>query len=80
MKLVGLAAVHHERNGLGRFAERDRQEPGGQRIERAGMAGALGLEQALDHAHRVGRGHAHRLVENAPAVNVALDALGLLLA
>ena len=38
---VGLAAVHHERHGLGRLAERDRQTAGGERIERAGMAGAL---------------------------------------
>ena len=37
---VALAAVHHERNGLGRLAERDRQAAGGQRIERAGMSGA----------------------------------------
>ena len=42
---VALAAVHDERDGLGRLAERDRQEARGERIERAGMAGALGLEQ-----------------------------------
>ena len=41
-KAVELAAVHDERNGLGRFAERDRQRAGGERIERAGVAGALG--------------------------------------
>ena len=40
---VGLAAVHDERHGLGRFAERDRQTAGSERIERAGVAGALGL-------------------------------------
>ena len=44
---VGLAAVHHERNGLGRLAERDRQAAGGERVERAGVAGALRLEQPL---------------------------------
>ena len=38
---VDLAPVHHERHGLGRFAERDRQAAGGERIERAGVAGAL---------------------------------------
>ena len=38
---VDLAAVHHEGHGLGRLAERDRQAAGGERIERAGMAGAL---------------------------------------
>ena len=40
---VDLAAIHHERHGLGRFPERDREQAGGQRIERAGVAGALGL-------------------------------------
>src|ERR1700709_478535 len=39
-KAVALAAVHYKRNRLGGLAERDRQAPGGQRIERAGMARA----------------------------------------
>ena len=77
-ELVELAAVHDERNGLGRFAERDRQAAGSERIERAGVAGALGREQALDDADRMGRGHADRLVEHEPAVHVALVALELL--
>ena len=38
---VALAPVHHERDGLGRLAERERQEARGERIERAGVAGAL---------------------------------------
>src|SRR6516162_7513839 len=46
---IGLAAVDHERHGLGRFAESNRQAAGGERIERAGMTGALCGEQALDH-------------------------------
>ena len=46
VKLIDLPPVHHEGNGLGRLAERDRQEAGGQRVERAGMAGLLGVEQA----------------------------------
>src|SRR6185295_19048200 len=71
---VALAAVHHEGNRLGGFAERNRQAAGGERIERAGMAGALGLEQALEHGDRVRRGHADRLVEHHPAMNVALVA------
>ena len=74
---IELAAVHDEGNGLGRFAERDRQGAGGERIERAGMAGALGPEQPLHDAHRVGRGHADRLVEHDPAVHVALVALAV---
>ena len=45
---IALAAVHHEGDGLGGLAERDRQAAGGQRIERAGVAGALGREQPLD--------------------------------
>src|SRR5450759_4078902 len=76
---VALAAVHHERDGLGSLAERDRQAPGGERIEGSGMAGALGLEQPLHHRDRVGRGHADRLVEHDPAVDVALVAPGLVI-
>ena len=38
---VVLAAVHDEGHGLGRLAQRDRQHAGGQRIERAAMAGLL---------------------------------------
>ncbi len=75
---VELAPIHDEGNGLGRFAERDRQRPGGERIERAGMAGALGFGQALDDADGMGRRHADRLVEDDPAVHVALVAAELL--
>ena len=71
---IAFAAVHHERDGLGGFAERDRQAAGGERIERAGMAGALGLEQPFHHRDRLGRGHADRLVEHDPAMDVALVA------
>ena len=77
---VELAAVHDEGDGLGGFAERDRQTAGSERIERAGVSGALGLEQSLHHADRVGRGHADRLVENDPAMDVALVAFELLMA
>jgi hypothetical protein len=76
--VVDLASLHDERNGFGRFPQRDRQYPGGERIERAGMAGALRLEQALDHADRMRRAHAYRLVEHDPAVHVALLALARL--
>src|SRR3954470_10570284 len=74
---VALAAVHHKGNRLGGLAERDRQAAGRQRIERAGVAGALGLKQALEHGHRMRRGHADRLVENHPAVDGALVAARL---
>ena len=71
---IALAAVHHERNRLGGFPERDRQPAGSQRIEGAGVAGALGLEQPLHHRDRLRRGHADRLVEHHPAMDVALVA------
>src|SRR6266850_1203028 len=74
---IALATVHHERNGLGGLAERDRQAAGGERIEGAGMAGALGLEQPFHDRDRLGRGHADRLVEHDPAVDVALVAARL---
>jgi len=74
---VALAAVHDEGDGLGGLAKSNGQGAGGQRIEGAGVAGALGVEQPLHHRDRVGRGHADRLVEHHPAVDVA--ALALLL-
>src|SRR6185312_4709840 len=64
----------HERDRLGGFAERDRQAARRQRIERACMAGALGLEQPLEYGDRMSGGHADRLVEDHPAVDVALVA------
>src|SRR5712671_2435500 len=76
---VGLAAVHDERDGLGRFAKRDWQAAGGERIERAGVSGALAREQPLDGADRLRRGHADRLVEHDPTMHVALLAAELLL-
>ena len=64
---VGLAPVHDERHGLGRLAERDRQDARGERVERAGMAGLLGEERALHHRDRMRRRHADALVEHDPA-------------
>ncbi len=74
---VDLAPLHDERDGLGRLAERDREQARRERVERAGVAGALGLEYTLHHAHRMGGRHAHGLVEHEPAVHVALLALAL---
>src|ERR1019366_5295741 len=76
-KAITLAAVHHERNRLGGLAHGDRKPAGGERIERAGVAGAPGLEQPLHDRDRMGRGHADRLVEHDPAMDVALVAPGL---
>src|SRR5258708_27504366 len=74
---VALAPVHHERDGLGGFAERKRQQTRRERIERAGVTRAARLEQPLDHRDRVGRCHSDRLVEDDPAMYVALLALVL---
>src|SRR5262245_920814 len=76
-ELIDLASIHHERDGLGRFPERDREQTRSERVERAGMAGALGAVEPLRHAHRMGRGHADRLVEHQPAVHIAFLALAL---
>ena len=67
---VGLGAVDHERHGLGRLAEGDRQDAGGQRIERAGMARLLRVEEPLDRADApASRSCPRRLVEDQPAVD-----------
>jgi len=62
-----LGAVHHIGHGLGGLAESDRQHAGGQRVERAGMPGLLGLEEPFRLRHCFRRAHAHRFVENDPA-------------
>ena len=51
---VAFLAVLHERDGFGRFTERDREDAGGQRIERAGMTGLFRIEQELEPANRLG--------------------------
>ena len=53
---IDLAAVLDEGDGLGRFAERDRQAAGGERVERAGMAGAWPRTAASPTRDRVRRG------------------------
>src|SRR6266403_1017631 len=47
--------------------------------EYCGGAGALGGKQPLHDRHRMGRGHADRLVQHHPAMHVALVAPGLAL-
>jgi hypothetical protein len=66
---IGFFAILHERHGLGRLAEGDGQDAGGKRVERAGVAGFLGVEQALELGDRLGRGQADRLVEHDPAID-----------
>ena len=66
---IDLLRLHHEGDGLGRLAQGDGQDAGGQRIERARVTGLLGVEQAADLRHGLGRAHAERLVETDPAVD-----------
>src|SRR5262249_53431759 len=73
---IGFAAIKDERDGLRRFAKRNRQTSRRQWVERSGMAGAARGEQVLDHRDGMSRGHADRLVKHEPAVNVALLPLG----
>ena len=51
---VGLARIHHERDGLGGFAQGDRQDSCGQGVKRAGVAGLLRLEKTPHPAHPLG--------------------------
>src|SRR5258708_15384506 len=44
-KAIALAAVHHERNGLGGLAQGDRQAPGDWRSQRPGVAPRVGREK-----------------------------------
>lgn len=78
-EVVNLVAVEHPAGELGRLADRDRQHPGRQRIERAAMADlpflraaqnlALGPQRALHCADRLGRAKAMGFVEDDPAVH-----------
>ena len=75
-EIVDLVAVEHPSGELGRFADRDRQDAGRQRIERAAMAdlafaSATVAQGALDGADRLRRAEAMRFVENDPAVHCA---------
>ena len=67
---IGFFPILHERHGLGRLAECDGQDAGRQRVEGPAMPGLGGLEQAPDSAHRLGRSHAGRLVQNQPAIDL----------
>ena len=66
---IDLLRLHHEGDGLGRLAEGDGQDAGGQRIKRAGVPGLLGVKQAADLGDGLGGAHAERLVETDPAVD-----------
>src|SRR5690606_8268762 len=66
---VALARIHDEGDGFGRFAERDGQDTGGQRVECACMPGLLRIEKAAHLVHHIGRGGAGRLVNDDPAMD-----------
>src|SRR5690606_22258633 len=66
---IDLAAIHDVGHGLGGVAERDRQHAGGKRIERAGMARLLRLEEPLDLGDGLRGAEIERLVEDKPAGN-----------
>ena len=69
----GIALVRGEQfpGKLGRLAEAERQQPGSHRVERAGMSGLGGIEQAPDLLQGGVGGHAGRLVEQQDAVDPA---------
>src|ERR1700737_4655626 len=69
-KAIDFFAILNERHGLCRLAKSDRQNPRGERVERAGMSRLLGVEYALQPRYRMGRGHPRRFVEHDPAMNV----------
>ena len=66
---VGFLAIDGKRDGLCRFAERDRQDSGGERIERARVTSLLRVEEALHPGERVRAGQPERLVEDEPAID-----------
>src|SRR5699024_2159463 len=66
---VGFLAIHGKGDGLGRLAECDWKYAGGERIESAGVAGFLRIEQALHAGERMRAGQPQRLVEDEPAVD-----------
>src|SRR5579883_59094 len=67
---IGLFAILNEGHGLRRLAESDRQDTRGERIERAGVTRLFSIEHALQPGDRMGRGHADRLVERDPAIDL----------
>lgn len=44
---ISLLGIQHETREFGRFAKTYRQKPGRERIQRAGVSGFFGVEQAL---------------------------------
>ena len=76
-RLVTLVGIEKILGELGRLAEAQRQHPGGQRVEAAGVAGLLGIEQPADFLQCLVGTHAARLVEHQDAADGAADTLHL---
>jgi hypothetical protein len=70
-RLIGLVRIEQILRKLGGLAEAQRQQPGRQRIERAGMAGLVGAQQPLGADQRIVRRQPERLVEQQHAMHVA---------
>ncbi len=67
--VVALIGIQQILGKLGRLAEAQRQHAGGQRIEAAGVAGLLGIEQPAHFLQRGVGAEALRLVENQDAAD-----------
>ncbi len=68
---IGLSRAQQQPGQLGRLAEAQRQQAGGQRIQATGMAALLGTEQPPRRLQRRVGTHAGRLVEQHDAVEAA---------
>ena len=66
---VFLFGIHRPLAGLGGLAQRNRQDARGERVERAAMAGLLGIQQPFHDADGLGGGDVDRLVEHKPAMH-----------
>lgn len=69
--IVGLGRPQQQASDLGRLAEAQRQQAGGERVEAAGVAALLGTEQAARHLQGGVGAHAGRLVEQQDAIQAA---------
>src|SRR5439155_11562000 len=64
-----LVRLQHRPGELGRLAHQDQQQPGGERVERAGMVRFLRADQLLRLLQRAVGGEPERLVEQQRAVD-----------
>jgi hypothetical protein len=69
--VVGLGRAQQAAGDLGRLAEAQRQQAGGQRVERAGVAALLRAEQMPGPLQRLVGAHPARLVQQQDAVDAS---------